>query len=105
LPADLSAGYDRFHRWDDSIDEHLVGLLKSIQLLEEKTSERLKVDVITWRGMITKVNARSNSDPVLILTDGNRSWQLRLTGSTRRFKFPGSELGSPNFADRCAGSI
>jgi RAT1-interacting protein len=61
LPADLSAGYDRFHRWDESIDEHLDGLLRSIQLLEEKTQERLKVDVITWRGMMTKV---VTSDPV-----------------------------------------
>jgi RAT1-interacting protein len=51
----LSAGYESFHRWDDSIDEHLDGLLRSVQLLEDKSGERLKVDVISWRGMITKV--------------------------------------------------
>jgi RAT1-interacting protein len=54
LPADLCAGFDSFHKWDDSIDEHLVGLLRAIMDLEQKTNERVKTDVITWRGMMTK---------------------------------------------------
>jgi RAT1-interacting protein len=55
LPVDLCKGYESFIRWDDSTDEHLDGLLKAVELLEEKTGERVKVDVITWRGMMTKV--------------------------------------------------
>jgi hypothetical protein len=48
-------GFDKFISWDDSIDEHLNGLLKAIMALEQQRGERIKVDVITWRGMMTKV--------------------------------------------------
>lgn len=40
---------------DDSVDEHLDGLLEALIELERKTGERVKVDIVTWRGMITKV--------------------------------------------------
>lgn len=56
LPADLNAGYETFKRWDDSIDEHLDGLLKAIMLLEQKTGNICKSNFITWRGMMTKVH-------------------------------------------------
>jgi RAT1-interacting protein len=55
LPADLSSGFDTFRKWDDSIDEHLDGLLKAIMALEEKSGERTQTDVVTWRGMMTRV--------------------------------------------------
>lgn len=44
---------------DDSVDEHLDGLLAAIVKLEEKTSERVSVDFVTWRGMMTKVSSDS----------------------------------------------
>lgn len=55
LPANLCAGFDTFKRWDDSIDEHLDGLLRAIMTLEQETGQRQTIDVITWRGMLTKV--------------------------------------------------
>jgi RAT1-interacting protein len=57
LPLDLSTGYETFRRWDDSIDEHLDGLLKAQKLLEEKNQKRVSVDIVTWRGMMTKVGS------------------------------------------------
>ena len=84
LPADLSAGYETFKKWDDSIDEHLDGLLKAIMALEEETGERVKVDFLTWRGMLTKVI--QNSTP--LMEDANlifRSWPCHLIDSTRKF--------------------
>lgn len=40
---------------DDSVDEHLDGLLEALVELERKTGERTKADIATWRGMMTKV--------------------------------------------------
>ncbi|KAL7270233.1 decapping endonuclease targeting mRNA [Rhizina undulata] len=55
LDNDLSQGFDTFGKHDDSIDEHLDGLLTAMIDLERRTGERCKADVVTWRGMITKV--------------------------------------------------
>jgi RAT1-interacting protein len=55
LPVDLSKGFDTFVKWDDSTDEHLDGLLKAVILLEQKNNERVKAEIMTWRGMMTKV--------------------------------------------------
>lgn len=57
LPAMLSEGFETFQKHDDSVDEHLDGLLKAIMELEERTGEMVRVDVVTWRGMMTKVMA------------------------------------------------
>ncbi|KAF2669216.1 rai1 protein [Microthyrium microscopicum] len=54
LPADLSAGFDTFNKWDDSTDEHLDGLVKALMLHEKSIGERLKTDFVTWRGMMTR---------------------------------------------------
>jgi RAT1-interacting protein len=51
----LSAGFDKFIKWDDSIDEHLDGLLKAITALEQETDTRQKTDIVTWRGIMTKI--------------------------------------------------
>jgi RAT1-interacting protein len=67
LPLDLSAGYETFRRWDDSIDEHLDGLLKAQKLLEEKNQERLSVDIVTWRGMMTKVSSSTQPESLLMV--------------------------------------
>lgn len=67
---DLSAGFESFVQRDDGVDEHLDALLDTLQAHEEhlleaaqgddgKTGDvRTKADVITWRGMMTKVCLR-----------------------------------------------
>jgi hypothetical protein len=42
---------------DDTVDDHLDSLLKTIMAHEEKTGERVEADFITWRGMMTKVGS------------------------------------------------
>lgn len=37
------------------MDDHLDSLLKTIAAHEEKLGKRVEADVITWRGMMTKV--------------------------------------------------
>lgn len=56
LGADLSKGFDTFQQLDDTADDHLDGLLKTIIDLEQRTGTRCTADFITWRGMMTKVN-------------------------------------------------
>jgi hypothetical protein len=51
-------GFETFDKHDDSVDEHLDGLLKAIMALEEEEGKKIDAQVVTWRGMITKVSAR-----------------------------------------------
>jgi hypothetical protein len=53
---DLSRGFDTFKKHDDSIDEHLDSLLATIMSHEQKEGERTESDIITWRGIMTKVD-------------------------------------------------
>ena len=55
LGADLSKGFDTFQQLDDTGDDHLDSLLKTIMALEERTGAKQEADIITWRGMMTKV--------------------------------------------------
>ncbi|KAL4944721.1 hypothetical protein BDV06DRAFT_232678 [Aspergillus oleicola] len=55
LPADLSRGFETFQKLDDTADEHLDALLDTIVALERETEKRCEADIITWRGMMTKV--------------------------------------------------
>jgi RAT1-interacting protein len=69
LGADLSRGFDKFDRHDDSVDEHLDSLLRALQHHESQgegdggggeggvKSKKVAVDVVTWRGMMTKILA------------------------------------------------
>ena len=41
---------------DDSADEHLVSLLKTIKAHEEEEGKKIDAQVVTWRGMMTKVS-------------------------------------------------
>lgn len=59
IGADLSRGFDQFQKLDDTADDHLDSLLKTIMLLEKETGSRVTADIITWRGMMTKVGHRS----------------------------------------------
>ncbi|GFF36018.1 decapping nuclease rai1 [Aspergillus lentulus] len=55
LPADLNRGFDTFQKLDDTADEHLDALLETIMALEKETEKRCEADIITWRGMMTKI--------------------------------------------------
>lgn len=57
LGADLCKGFDTFEKMDDSADDHLDSLLKTIAVHEEKTGEKMDAEFITWRGMMTKIMA------------------------------------------------
>ncbi|CDR99530.1 hypothetical protein [Sporisorium scitamineum] len=63
--ADLNYGLERFMRRDETVPEHLDALVAALQhRMEVATSEaerdeldaeRRKADVVTWRGIITKI--------------------------------------------------
>ncbi|KFH47562.1 Decapping nuclease-like protein [Hapsidospora chrysogenum ATCC 11550] len=57
LGADLSKGFESFQKQDDSTDEHLHSLLRAIIALEEEQGKRIDANVVTWRGMMTKIMA------------------------------------------------
>ncbi|EPE04225.1 protein rai1 [Ophiostoma piceae UAMH 11346] len=53
--ADLSRGFETFDKHDDSGDEHLDSLLEAITAHEQTTQAKIDAQVVTWRGMMTKV--------------------------------------------------
>ncbi|KAL2127595.1 hypothetical protein VTI74DRAFT_10441 [Chaetomium olivicolor] len=57
MGSNLSNGFGTFDKHDDSIDEHLDSLLKTIAVHEQKTGEPIDAHVVTWRGMLTKIMA------------------------------------------------
>ncbi|KAI9810992.1 MAG: decapping endonuclease targeting mRNA [Pycnora praestabilis] len=57
LPANLSEGFDTFQKLDDSADDHLESLLKTIMATEKETAANCEADIVTWRGMMTKIMA------------------------------------------------
>jgi RAT1-interacting protein len=52
---DLSNGFEKFKKHDDGFDEHLDALLDTLAAYEEREGQIAKADIITWRGMMTKV--------------------------------------------------
>ncbi|KAI1076277.1 RAI1-domain-containing protein [Whalleya microplaca] len=55
LGADLSKGFDKFDKHDDSEDEHLDSLLRTIMSHEEEEGKKIDAQIVTWRGMMTKI--------------------------------------------------
>ncbi|KAK0739844.1 RAI1 like PD-XK nuclease-domain-containing protein [Apiosordaria backusii] len=55
LPANLSTGFDKFDKHDNSQDEHLDSLLTTIAHHEQQTGEAIDAKFVTWRGMMTKL--------------------------------------------------
>jgi RAT1-interacting protein len=55
FPVELSKGYDSFRQRDDSSDEHLDGLLDTLVEAEKRNGKKTEVDLVTWRGMMTRV--------------------------------------------------
>ena len=49
LGADLSQGFDTFQQLDDTADDHLDSLLKTIMDFEQRTSTKCAAEIITWR--------------------------------------------------------
>jgi RAT1-interacting protein len=47
---------------DDTADDHLDALLKTLIAKEQETWEKVDADVITWRGMMTKVCFRDQDE-------------------------------------------
>lgn len=71
LGADLSKGFKTFEELDDSKDEHLDGLLRTIMNLEQSTGKRCEADIITWRGMMTKVNSLAHWGESGLILEGH----------------------------------
>ena len=63
LGADLSEGFDTFVKLDDTEDDHLDSLLNTILETEKQVGSKLEADIITWRGMMTKVSLLTNLPP------------------------------------------
>ncbi|OQD88482.1 hypothetical protein PENSOL_c072G07109 [Penicillium solitum] len=55
LPADLNKGYETFQKLNDVPDEHLDALLDTLVAHEKETEKKCDVDIVTWRGMMTKI--------------------------------------------------
>ena len=78
LGADLSKGFDTFQQLDDTADDHLDSLLRTIIDLEGRTDTKCSADIITWRGMMTKVYSGLSAPKVKMLTK-RRSWPPHTT--------------------------
>lgn len=53
----MSEGFETFEELNDERDDHLEGLLMSLEEVERREGVRVMGagDVVTWRGMMTKV--------------------------------------------------
>lgn len=62
--VDLTLGFPEWIKGDDSVDGHLDALLETVQAHEEQRVHeghpiedvRVQADIVTWRGMMTKVS-------------------------------------------------
>ncbi|ATZ58569.1 Bcrai1 [Botrytis cinerea B05.10] len=57
IGTDLNRGFETFRKHDDSKDEHLESLLRALMEKEKTTNLKTEADIITWRGMMTKIIA------------------------------------------------
>lgn len=85
MGADLSKGFDKFQKCDDSRDEHLDSLLRAIMAHEQQTGTKIDANFVTWRGMMTKVysHIRTHAPTFLNVT---RSWQPCLSKMMGRLR-------------------
>jgi RAT1-interacting protein len=58
MGVDLKEGFDTFRHYEDKEDPHLDSLLKALVQRESKAADgtKIKADLVTWRGMMTKVS-------------------------------------------------
>ncbi|KAH3679436.1 hypothetical protein WICMUC_000981 [Wickerhamomyces mucosus] len=52
---DLQSGYKNFKEVDEQLDGQFTGLLRAIKGYEEKNNSKVKADIITFRGIMTKI--------------------------------------------------
>lgn len=83
LGADLSQGFDTFEKLDDSRDGHLDSLLRTIIGHEEKEGKKIDANVVTWRGMMTKVSGRQCQAALLADPGLDHGYTLREHGWVR----------------------
>ena len=57
LGANLCEGFETFNQLDDSADDHLDSLLRTLITLEQSSGAKCETDIITWRGMMTKARS------------------------------------------------
>ncbi|OJD26677.1 decapping nuclease rai1 [Blastomyces percursus] len=76
LPADLNQGFDTFEQLNDTGDEHLDALLDTIVDMEKKTGTKCEADIITWRGMMTKVFIEENNAYKLAQKQSQRNQRM-----------------------------
>ncbi|AEO63401.1 uncharacterized protein THITE_58765 [Thermothielavioides terrestris NRRL 8126] len=94
LDTHLSNGFDKFVKHDDSIDEHLDGLLKTIANHEQQTGKPIDAHVVTWRGMMTKVCFMNY---LLELSAGNRGYKFETLSTIPR---PWGEVSREDIENR-----
>lgn len=70
LGAHLSQGFNKFVKHDDSVDEHLDGLLAALVMTEKNSGKRCTAEFVTWRGMMTKVRLEILSKVFWVLVRG-----------------------------------
>ncbi|KAI8377325.1 hypothetical protein BD560DRAFT_325731 [Blakeslea trispora] len=68
---DLNEGYERMIQRDESISEHIDTLLDALTQFNSKSKEQATADIVTWRGIMTKIlcTPYSRREP----------WELRAT--------------------------
>lgn len=52
---DLGSGFKKFKKFDEQRDGEFDGLLGAIKAYEEKNDTKVTADIITWRGIMTKL--------------------------------------------------
>jgi hypothetical protein len=62
----LSGGFESFDKHDDSGDEHLDSLLQTIIAHEQEEGKKIDAQVVTWRGMMTKVGLETISSGFML---------------------------------------
>lgn len=87
LGADLSKGFETFIKHDDTVDEHLDSLLKTIKDHEQQAGKKIDAQVVTWRGIITKVRSSLHAGTAGLKIKTHsffslRSWQPHMTTET-----------------------
>lgn len=94
IGADLSKGFETFQQLDDGADDHLDSLLKTLIDLEMRTGSKCEADIITWRGMMTKVTCERRMSFQMVKLIDVRLWLLHLTIVEREgtLGIPGEEL-------------
>ncbi|KAK5627212.1 hypothetical protein RRF57_002927 [Xylaria bambusicola] len=84
LGADLSKGFEKFDKHDDSIDEHLDSLLKTITSHEKEEGKKTDAHIVTWRGMMTKIMSAPFEDRESFIEENHEFRQLSKEQQTRQ---------------------